>query len=93
MGLCLTFVLTFELFHRALLSLAAPGDVKPPMMPGAKTVAPVRQRRLVKILKPDTTSLAFASAQPGQIFTARRFSSLSLVFGENKTARRSVDLL
>ena len=26
----------FERFHRALLSLAVPGDVKPPIMPGAK---------------------------------------------------------
>src|SRR5437879_1897358 len=36
MGFPLTFVVTFERFHRALLSLATPGDVKPPMMPGAK---------------------------------------------------------
>ena len=62
MNLCLTFVLTFELFHRALLSLAAPGDVKPPMMQKRKTVASVRQRRPVKICYLTPISLSASSA-------------------------------
>jgi hypothetical protein len=41
LGFPLTFVVTFERFHRALLSLAAPGDVKPPITPGSKNRCPI----------------------------------------------------
>ncbi len=62
----------FQRFHRALLSLAAPGDVKPPMMPGAKNRRVSSSAETCQDSLPDPQfSLLALNDRPREMISAR----------------------
>ena len=89
MGFPLTFVVTFERFHRALLSLATLGDVKPRMMPGAKRRRVSSSAETCQDLLPDPQFNSRASTQcrPMPVCPAERSGQP----GEKRQGRDRVD--